>query len=56
MTGEDINKKVFERYPKKKKEETCVSFADRRNGLRQAYRRRLLNEYSVNDIKKVGEH
>lgn len=54
MSIEEINKEVYKRYPKKKKEETCPSFADRRNGLRQAYRRRLLNEYSVSDIKKVG--
>lgn len=54
MSIEEINKMVMKKYPKKKKEDTCMDCAQRREGLRWAYRRRLMNEYGFNDIKKSG--
>jgi len=48
MTERDylISKKVFEKYPKTKKEITCNYEKNRLNGLREAYKKRLIAEYS----------
>lgn len=53
MSLEEINKEIYKRYPKKRKEDTCLTFADRMNGLRQAYRKRLMNEHGNCNNKKT---
>jgi len=56
MNIKEINKKVYERYPVKGKESWCPYFKCRRDGLRNWYRKKLINEYSVTNVAKVGEH
>lgn len=48
----EINKKVFERYPKTEKERTCNYEKNRRNELRKIYRQRLESEIERNDIQE----
>jgi hypothetical protein len=47
MTKEEINKLVYARYPKKRKEDTCSDLKQRRDGLRAAYRKRLYDSNSI---------
>lgn len=53
---EEIEKKVFDRYPVKERENECASFKDYREGLRWAYRKKLKSEYSVSHIGQTKEH
>lgn len=53
MTLEEINKMVYDRYPVKKREIKCVDFKCKRDGVRNAYRKRLLNEYGAGNIKQI---
>jgi hypothetical protein len=50
----EIEKKVFARYPVKEKEKKCMDFRQRREGLRNWYRKQLLNEHSISNIKKTS--
>jgi hypothetical protein len=40
----DIEIEVYRKYPKDKEELTCRTKRDYMNGLREAYRQRLLND------------
>lgn len=42
---QEINKKVYEKYPKTKKEFSCWQEKMRLTALREEYRRRLISEY-----------
>lgn len=50
MSLEEMKKKVYERYPIKEKEKTCMSFAQRQQGLRESYMKRLIQE---NDLQRT---
>lgn len=56
MTLSEINKLVYDRYPVKEKEKTCLSFHDKREGIRSAYRRRLINDNRINHIKQAAKN
>lgn len=43
----DVEKKIMERYPKLKDEQRCRMLRDRMQGLREAYRQRLIKEAPV---------
>ncbi len=48
----EINKKVFEKYPKTLKELSCWQERQRRTALREEYKKRLISENAVNDKHK----
>lgn len=56
MSKEQIEILVYQRYPLKKKEETCMSFKCERDGVREAYRKRLKNEHGVSNIKQATKN
>lgn len=53
MSKEQIEILVYQRYPVKEREKECMDFKDRRDGVRDSYRKRLMNEYGVRNIKEV---
>lgn len=47
----EINKQVYEKYPKTEKEKTCWQERQRLHQLREQYKRRLISEYENQHIK-----
>lgn len=49
----EINKKVYEKYPKCEKERTCWQERQRLQALRQTYRVRLISEYEKKNTSEL---
>lgn len=49
----EINKRVFERYPKTNREKTCQQEKNRLESLRELYRRRLDSEIEQSEISGI---
>lgn len=50
MTWKELNKLALERYPITEKEKTCWQEMDRRNQLREAYKKRMSDQTRANKV------
>lgn len=50
MTWKELNKLVYDKYPISEKEKTCWQEKQRRNALREAYKKRLSDQERANKI------
>lgn len=50
MTWKDLNKLALERYPVTEKERTCWQERQRRNELREAYKKRMSDQKGTDKV------
>lgn len=50
---QEIEKQILARYPVRDKEKKCMTLYQRRQELRNIYRKRLLNDHSADNVKQA---
>lgn len=52
MTWKELNKLAYERYPITEKERTCWQERQRRNELREAYKKRMSDQKGTDKVQR----
>lgn len=52
MTWKELNAKALERYPVTEKERTCWQERQRRNELREAYKKRMSDQKGTDKVQR----